>query len=670
MRARLTLALMLMWVCSAYCLAGEYLVNEEVAYGLRVTFTEPVTLTYFGDVLLEVSPPEGESGQFLFSGAELPAWVGHGLAWTPTSARITSYEWLSQQEVAAIGVVRVPLTLTETFSVALTTLSEDAIEATITRTVSQEQVPFVVEYTVESPVAATGITWTDVGSSTSIEGPEARFVLLSNAKALAILLEVESEAGTTYGWTDELDFLVHNKTEIALDATQFVREEEIASVQWSAANGDPDDARTFPIADPTATTTTLVSEWPNVLEVTCHVTRADGASEEHQTQALLYFRDGTPFAIRSVAATILDPFSLDQIPGILDEAFAQLRYLGANSITTGITWWFGPPDEDENWDVEPIYFPTEWPGDPRGNTTTPEQLEMFYSRAKQEGFQVHPQLRQRPYRSDTQLQQDYWGKYYPLRITDEFLYGDGEGYWNMLMHYLPFFIEHDVDTVFLNAECGGMEQLGGTTTRQFFRDVIAEYRQAGFTGAISYAAGISDDPVPYTWENLDPTVCGIPWADMDYVAFTYYPQLASTNDASTNEMYENARTQVDEFIRPFSETYGKPVFVEDCYCIAFDGCAVNPLQRDSSIPVDLEESRRYHTAILRALAEANLTSLEPLIAGMTIANQAMFPESAFETLPVEWGTAHPYTNEANGRTALQTLIKVFYRDVPLEGGGR
>ena len=205
--------------------------------------------------------------------------------------------------------------------------------------------------------------------------------------------------------------------------------------------------------------------------------------------------------------------------------------------------------------------------------------------------------------------------------------------------------------------------------RQFFRDVIEEYRQAGFTGAISYAAGISADPVPYTWDNLDPTVCGIPWADMDYVAFTYYPQLASTNDASTNKMYESARTQVDEFIRPFSETYGRPVFIVDFYCKAWDGCAVEPLRNRSRV-LDLEEARRYHTAILRAFAEANRTSLEPLIAGMTIANQAMFPESAFETLPVEWGTAHPYTNAANGRTALQTLVKVFYRDVPLEGGGR
>jgi len=74
-------------------LAGEYLMNEEVAFGLRVTFSEPVTITHFGDVL-DVMSPEGEATEFVFSGAELPAWVGHGLAWTPASARIVDYEWL------------------------------------------------------------------------------------------------------------------------------------------------------------------------------------------------------------------------------------------------------------------------------------------------------------------------------------------------------------------------------------------------------------------------------------------------------------------------------------------------------------------------------------------------------------------------------------------------
>ena len=103
MRRALLLAIGLV-LCSMPTLAGEYLMNEEVAYGLRVTFSEPVTLTYFGDVLMQVSP-EGEAAEFVFSGAELPAWVGHGLAWVPTSTHIISHEWFASNEEtdAALG---------------------------------------------------------------------------------------------------------------------------------------------------------------------------------------------------------------------------------------------------------------------------------------------------------------------------------------------------------------------------------------------------------------------------------------------------------------------------------------------------------------------------------------------------------------------------------------
>ena len=68
----------------------------------------------------------------------------------------------------------------------------------------------------------------------------------------------------------------------------------------------------------------------------------------------------------------------------------------------------------------------------------------------------------------------------------------------------------------------------------------------GFTGAISYAANIDLHPHQ---ENFVPLVCGIPWEDMDYVAFTYYPHLASANDASTQEMYETAAAMSSQRVR-------------------------------------------------------------------------------------------------------------------------
>jgi hypothetical protein len=91
--ALLGLGLML---CSACVFAGEYLMNDtgEAVTGLCVVFSEPVRITSFGDVLLSVDPL-GVSIEFVFSGAELEAWGGHWLNWEPASARIMSYEWLS-----------------------------------------------------------------------------------------------------------------------------------------------------------------------------------------------------------------------------------------------------------------------------------------------------------------------------------------------------------------------------------------------------------------------------------------------------------------------------------------------------------------------------------------------------------------------------------------------
>jgi len=655
---------------SVSLLAGEYLVNEEVAYGLRVTFTEPVTLTQFGDVLTEVDPM-GESTQFLFSGAQLPAWVGHGLAWTPASTRITSYEWLSREEVAAIGVVRVPLTLTETFSVVLAAASGDAIDATITRTVSQEQVPFVVEYSVELPASASSITWTDLGSSMSIEGPEARFVFLSNAEAVAILLDVETEAGTTYSWSDEIDFLLHNKTEIALDATQFVREEEIASVEWSAANGDPDDARTFPIADVSATTTTLVSEWPNVLEIECEITKQDGSVVSKQVDALVYFRDGTPFEVRSIAATVFDSgIPPDELVELLDIMFPNLRDLGFNAVTTAVNWWYGYPDTDGNFNIHPIYNTDSENRDPRGSTITPAQLTTYLATASNEGFSVDVQMRQFVYGNDSELRENWggWGPNFGFKWSDAWLYGEN-GYENMLLTYLPILKEYSVASVFLGAENGDVAAHGGAKARSFYQQVIAGYREAGFHGSLGYSLAYFHSPdwpemPPLRAEYLDPDRSGIPWPDMDYVGLTFYPKLTDSFDSATSEMYSEALSQIDEYIRPLYETYGKPIYIEECYCYGHDGCAMRPVDESwrFSRDYDPEEQRRWHTALLRALADANLQGGTRLIGGVTIYTYSLDVWLSAQSFRERVMAANLNTPE---REDLRLLAKVFFREAPL-----
>lgn len=76
--------------------AGEYLMNDtgETVYGLRVVFSEAVTLASFGDILTVVAPT-GESAEFMFSGGTLEAWAGHWFNWEPASASLVSHEWFA-----------------------------------------------------------------------------------------------------------------------------------------------------------------------------------------------------------------------------------------------------------------------------------------------------------------------------------------------------------------------------------------------------------------------------------------------------------------------------------------------------------------------------------------------------------------------------------------------
>ena len=90
------LAILVMILIGVSAMAGEYLTNDTGAFvnGLRVAFTELVTITGFGDVLTVVNP-EGEASEFLFTGAGLEAWEGHWFNWEPESATILDHEWIT-----------------------------------------------------------------------------------------------------------------------------------------------------------------------------------------------------------------------------------------------------------------------------------------------------------------------------------------------------------------------------------------------------------------------------------------------------------------------------------------------------------------------------------------------------------------------------------------------
>jgi len=92
---KLGLLLVVSVIFSLSAFAGEYLMNDtgDTVYGLRVIFSEPVSLTGFGDILTVVQPTE-ESIEFTFSGGELEVWDGHWLNWEPATVVLLSHEWV------------------------------------------------------------------------------------------------------------------------------------------------------------------------------------------------------------------------------------------------------------------------------------------------------------------------------------------------------------------------------------------------------------------------------------------------------------------------------------------------------------------------------------------------------------------------------------------------
>ena len=248
----------------------------------------------------------------------------------------------------------------ESFPIALTSANGDEITVTVTRRKSVESIPFWVEYELFGLEEDAAIVWMlerpipqQDPMTEEVEGRAARFVSPSNAWDHTVELRVDI-GGELYQWQEILDFSLHSQTEVLLDASQFGNS-EIASATWSASNGDPADEATFPITNASDPQALLVSQWPNVLTVSCEVEAEDGSKSKYETQALLYFRGGTPFAIRSVAATPTSSQSPETFGEIIDQMFPLLAGLGVNSITTSITWWFGPPDENGNWDLHPVY---------------------------------------------------------------------------------------------------------------------------------------------------------------------------------------------------------------------------------------------------------------------------------------------------------------------------
>lgn len=86
--------LALVWVGAAMA-ASEVFLNDSgaVVRAIRITFSEPVEITGFGDTF-DYQSPKGKATTFVFTGTPLDEWWTFWISWNPDSASVVKTEWL------------------------------------------------------------------------------------------------------------------------------------------------------------------------------------------------------------------------------------------------------------------------------------------------------------------------------------------------------------------------------------------------------------------------------------------------------------------------------------------------------------------------------------------------------------------------------------------------
>ena len=552
----------------------------------------------------------------------------------------------------------------------------DGPKGTITRTKHIEQIPFVVEYDVDLDADGFELVWVCIETGEVQNGDHAGFVLLSNLDSYSVWLTAEDSQGNRFTWIDDdIEFLLHSQTEILLNALELAPDDDIAEIQWSAENGDPEDAFTFPIQDSNESLAALTSDWPSVLSVRCDITKADGSTVTVVLDAMILFRQGSPFEIRSAAAFMPATVETEAILEIGPRMFADLKDLGFNTIIVHPGWFHSYPDEEGDFHIRPFrHDPQEERLPGMTDTPTDEVCAALVEEAARWGFEVQIELHFGPYRYDSELTSQYpgWGggPNKGFMTSDGFLYGDGEGLEHYYLHYLPLIVEHsNVTAVFFSRECDYLANEAGEKSRAFHREIIRKYREAGYQGAISAAPSAYRRTEWYIWDKLldDPPSNGLPFEDFDYIATTLYQPLATEDGASTEEMYRSAVAYRDRYLRRFHMLYDKAYFAEDFYCYFHDGCSIEPIYPNwgPDLAFDIEEARRWTTAWLRAFADIGTNSTDSWLAGLTPAIYRIPPER----WKLIWNRGQddfkPNINPEFGHETLRNLIKAYFRDEPV-----
>lgn len=607
--------------------AGEVITNDtgDDAIGLRVVFSEAVQITAFGDTLMEVDQT-GPADEFVFSGGTVEAWGSHWLSYSPTTARVVEYEWLTVpltgSSVPQHTQGALPKTQIIDHHIVLEPLSGKGNSLSLVlREVIPERIPLTVSYEIlSSSISLDGAVFTWVVGDALSETPSALFVLLDEGP-FSFRLDIAIGDGT-YKWEREALVLpLHDNTTVVCDVAGFgVDPESVKSAAWSVRNWEMGEPAMMQLSQADSAVALLECTAPTFLDVECHVQYMNGRTEILVASATVFSRDGKDFESTGIGFFLTDPAA--SLDAVMKELPRTLSDLHCDHIAVGIIEWFGEPVNGE-FRIHPLDALPSGQRSALGYTISDDELAAIVETARTAGFKVWIVLGATPYYTAGTWTNNYqgWaaGNNADFRLQRGFVEGrDGEGLRASFLRRLDFLVANQdvISMVYLGAEWQYELTMGGMRTATFYGLIVDEFRAAGYLGGISHASMTGSWDAGWFFERLvDPTRCGMPFREkMDSVGSTFYSRLLfeeSEPFPGSAVLIERAREMTETLFSTIHRNYGMPVSIVDFYCLPSMNCLYSPEVWDISGPVNLDAFLQFHGTWLTALGEASHSAQNP-----------------------------------------------------------
>jgi len=291
----------------------------------------------------------------------------------------------------------------------------------------------------------------------------------------------------------------------------------------------------------------------------------------------------------------------DQL-GLVDESIQELTKYGVDHIIL-IPDWFVFPDIHGT-EIKPFFKndgefpnPTNW----ITPTLSDTEVKEIISKAKQNNIKVVLKPHVDPIdfgmiggSSRGSLSPNNWDIWF-------------ESYTDFIIHYANIAEETGVDLLVIGTELDTATMPNNSVAPRDatdrWREIITKIRQH-YSGPLTYSVSIHGD-------NSGPSNIKF-WDALDFIGVEPYFGVTEKNNATIQEMKQGFDNNLDEYVKPLYEQYGKPVILTETNCYSFNGVNRDPIaaiiQQISTqassvndLPLDHQEQADYFEALFQSI---------------------------------------------------------------------